>query len=147
MYFPERNMFSFFHFLVFFFFGHLMAYAVPRPEIRSELQMQPMLQLWQHQVLNPLCWARGRTCPSVLPRQCCTTTLPSFLSFSLSFFLLPSLPLSFLPFSLSLSFFLSSFLSSSCHTHGVKKFPGQGSNAHHGSNPRHCSDNARSITC
>ena len=30
---------------------------VPRPGIKSELQLQPTPQLWQHQVLNPLSYS------------------------------------------------------------------------------------------
>ena len=37
-------------FFFFFFFGCPMAYGVPRPEIRSKLQLQPKLQLWQQPV-------------------------------------------------------------------------------------------------
>ena len=43
-------------------FGHPTACVVPGPEIRSELQLQPMPQLWQHWILNPLCRAMDQTC-------------------------------------------------------------------------------------
>ena len=36
------------------FFGYPAAYGVPRPGIRSELQLGPKPQLRQHQILNPL---------------------------------------------------------------------------------------------
>ena len=39
----------------FFLFWLSIAYGVPRLGIRSELQLQPMPQLWQPQILNPLC--------------------------------------------------------------------------------------------
>ena len=53
--------------LAFFFFFHCPAvYGVPGPGIRSELQLQPMLQLQQHLILNPLCWATDGTCILVL---------------------------------------------------------------------------------
>ena len=57
---------------------------------------------------------------------------------------LPSLFLSFLPsfLSLSLSFFLSFLFGCTCC---MWKFPGQGSNTCHSSNPSCCSDNARSL--
>ena len=54
----------------FFLFGHPAAYGVPRPGIRSELQLQPKPQLWQHRILNPLYWARDRTCLPALPKHC-----------------------------------------------------------------------------
>ena len=54
--------------VIFFFFGRSEAYGVPRPGIRSKLQLQPVLQLWQHWILNPLHWARDRTCGLVLQR-------------------------------------------------------------------------------
>ena len=50
------------------FFGHPIAYGVLRPGIRSKPQLWPMLQLWQHWILNPLGQARGRTFISVLRR-------------------------------------------------------------------------------
>ena len=33
------------------------------------------------------------------------------------------------------------------HAHGMQKFPGQGLNLHHGSNPSYSSDNTGSFTC
>ena len=60
-------------FFFFFFFGYPMAYRIPRPGIRSKLQLRPRLQLWQHQVTMP---AGDRTCVSKLYRHCpsrCTT--------------------------------------------------------------------------
>ena len=45
-----------FFFFFFFFFGYHIAYGVTEPGIRSEPQLQPKLQLWQRQILNPLCW-------------------------------------------------------------------------------------------
>lgn len=64
-------------YIFFFFFGHPEAFGVSRPGIISELQLQPELQLWQYQVLNPLCQAGERTCSPVLPRCCwfCCTTI------------------------------------------------------------------------
>ena len=54
-----KETYFFFRFLfLFLFFDFLMTYGVPGPEIRSEPQLQPKLQLWQHPVLNLLCWAR-----------------------------------------------------------------------------------------
>ena len=46
------------------------AYGVPGPGIRSKPQLQPVLQLWEHRILNPLGWARDQTCIPVLPRHC-----------------------------------------------------------------------------
>ena len=40
---------------------HFQHMEVPGPGIEPELQLQPMPQLWQHHILNPLCWARDRT--------------------------------------------------------------------------------------
>ena len=48
-----------FFFSFFSIFGLPAAYGVPWPGIRSELQSQPKLQLWQHQIPNPLCQAEG----------------------------------------------------------------------------------------
>ena len=42
-----------------------------------------------------------------------------------------------------MSFFLSFFLA----VPGMQKFWDQGLNLHHSSDPSHCSDNARSLTC
>ena len=39
-------------FFFFFFSGGPMVYGVPGPGIRSEMHLQPMLQLWQCWVLN-----------------------------------------------------------------------------------------------
>ena len=43
-----------------------MTYGVPRPGIRSQLQLQPPLQLWQCWILNLLCLGRDLTCVPVL---------------------------------------------------------------------------------
>ena len=65
-----------------FFFplsGHLAAYGVPRPGIRSKPQSRPKPQLWQHRILNSLCRAEDRTCIPALPRRCwssCATVGP-----------------------------------------------------------------------
>ena len=40
---------------------------VPRPGIESELQLKPMPQLQQHQILNPLHWTRAQTYSTVTP--------------------------------------------------------------------------------
>ena len=48
-------------FFLFFFIGHPAVYGVPRPGIKSKLELQPMPQLWQCQPLNPLCQAGGGT--------------------------------------------------------------------------------------
>ena len=58
------------------FFCHPTAYGVPGPGIRSELQLQPKLQLRQCPIRNPVCWARDRICIPALPRHCrsCCTT-------------------------------------------------------------------------
>ena len=50
--------------------GHIATHGVPRQGIRSELQMQPMLQLWQCWVLNPLCWTGGGNRFPLLQRHC-----------------------------------------------------------------------------
>jgi len=47
-----------------------LAYGVPGPGVRSELQLGPKLQLQQSQILNPLCWAGDQTWVSVLQRDC-----------------------------------------------------------------------------
>ena len=56
----------------FFHFGHPRAYGVPRPGIWSKLQVQPMPQLQQCWILNPLCHTRDQTCIPVVQR--CFTT-------------------------------------------------------------------------
>ena len=38
----------------FFFFLCILGFGVPNPRIRSEPQLQPLLQLWQHHILNLL---------------------------------------------------------------------------------------------
>ena len=43
--------------LLFSFLAAPAAYGVPGPSIKSELQLQPMPQLQQHRILNPLCQA------------------------------------------------------------------------------------------
>ena len=43
-----------FLFFFFFFFSRPTPYGVPRPGIKSKLELQPTLQLWQQQILNPL---------------------------------------------------------------------------------------------
>ena len=53
----------------FFFFGHPKVYGVPEPGTRSKLLLQPMKQLWQHWILNPLRRARTQTCVPVLQRH------------------------------------------------------------------------------
>ena len=42
-----------FNFCLFFIFGHPQAYGVLGPGIRSELQLQSKLQMWQCWILNP----------------------------------------------------------------------------------------------
>ena len=56
-------------FFVCFFFCHPVACGVSRPGIRSEVQLGPKAQLWQCQILNPLCWAGDWTCVPVLQRS------------------------------------------------------------------------------
>ena len=41
-------------FLFFHFLAHPVAYGVPRPGIRSKLQLRSVPQLWQCWILNPL---------------------------------------------------------------------------------------------
>ena len=43
--------------------------GVPGPGIRSQPQSRPKPQLWQYQILNPLCQVRDRTSVSALPRH------------------------------------------------------------------------------
>ena len=50
----------------------------PDQGIRSKSQLRATLPLWQHQVLNPLPWARDQTCVPALPRcRRCHCTLPT----------------------------------------------------------------------
>ena len=87
-----------FFFSLSFFFGCPSVYGVPRQGIRSELQLWLKPQLWQHQILNPLCLAGDRICIPVLPRHHqshCTTvgtlSLPSIsISTLFSLYRLPS---------------------------------------------------------
>ena len=82
----EGYLHSQFFFLI-LFFGRSTAYRALGPGIRSELQLWPMLQLWQLGILNPLCQAGDWTC--LLERQrhhpsrCTKWELPSILSFKL----------------------------------------------------------------
>ena len=50
-----REMTSVVFGLVWFGCHHPEAHGVPRPGIRSELPFQPMMQLQQHPILDPLC--------------------------------------------------------------------------------------------
>ena len=55
----------------FFFFSFLAAlWYDPKPGIRSELQLQTKLQLWQGQILNSLCQVGDQTCIPTVPRCC-----------------------------------------------------------------------------
>ena len=70
-----------------FIFGHPSAYGVPGSGVRSEPQVQPKQQLWQRQILNPLCWAGDQTCIPALPRHRqshCTTGGTPRIHFKLS---------------------------------------------------------------
>ena len=70
------SLFFSFSFSFFWGGGCPAAYGVPRSGIRSEPQLSPRLQLWQCQILNPLCWARDQTCVPALSRHrwsYCTT--------------------------------------------------------------------------
>ena len=51
-----------------FYFILPRAYGVPGPGIRSEPQLQPMLQLQQHQILNLLWWTGDWNCDPELQR-------------------------------------------------------------------------------
>ena len=65
-----------FTFFFFSFLGCPMAYGVPGPGMRSELQLQPKPELWPCRILNPLCRAGDWTCVPGLPghhQSCCTT--------------------------------------------------------------------------
>ena len=64
-----------FCFVLFCFFGCPIAHGVPRPGIRSELQLWPRPQLQKFWIFNPLQQARDRTCALALQRchqSCCT---------------------------------------------------------------------------
>ena len=61
---------------LFFFFSFLPFFGFPRPGIRSKLQLHPMPQLPQSQILNSLYQAGYRTCILALPtchQPPCTT--------------------------------------------------------------------------
>ena len=51
---------------IYLFIGYLVAYGVPMPGIRSELQLQPMLQLQQRWILQPTVpgW-ESNLCPGI----------------------------------------------------------------------------------
>ena len=55
-------------FCLFVFWLPWVAHGVPESGIISELQLWPMLHLWQHQILNSFCWAADQTCILVLQR-------------------------------------------------------------------------------
>ena len=60
-----------------------MVYGISWPGIRSELQLWPTQQLWQHSwILNPLCPAWNQTCVPVLQRchqsHCATVGAPRY---------------------------------------------------------------------
>ena len=53
-----------------------MAHGSSQARDQIELQLQGTLQLQQHQILSPLCWAMYGTCIPELQRRhqsCCTT--------------------------------------------------------------------------
>ena len=58
---------------LFFFsiYGCCFAYGVPRPGIRTEMQLQPKPQLQLRQILNPQCQTGHRTRVPVLPETLC----------------------------------------------------------------------------
>ena len=68
------------HHFCFSFLAALWHMEVAKPGIRSELQLQPRLKLWQHWILNPLCRAWGQTFVPALPRcrqpHCATAGAP-----------------------------------------------------------------------
>ena len=55
-----------------FCFCFCFCFGVGFPSQRSDSSRswQPMLQAWQHRILNPLCWARDQTCVPALWRHC-----------------------------------------------------------------------------
>ena len=53
------------------FFGYPLVYGVPRPGIRSEMQLRSKPQLLQCWILNPLWRAGDQTCIPALPSHCC----------------------------------------------------------------------------
>ena len=80
VFFPFSHPFFFFFF--FFPFSFLaIPHGVPGPGIRSELKSWPKPQVWQRQILNPLCQAQDQTCVPALPRcgrSHCTTAKTHF---------------------------------------------------------------------
>ena len=67
---------DFIYLCMYFIFGSPAAYGAPGPGISYEPQSKPKPQLWQCQILNPMCWAGDRTCVPSLPRcclSCCVT--------------------------------------------------------------------------
>ena len=64
-----RNSDIFAFYCILGFFGRPTAHGVPRPGIRFQPQLWPMLHLWQCWIFNPLCGVRDRTCVPVLPRH------------------------------------------------------------------------------
>ena len=48
---------------------------VPGPGIESEPQLQPVPQLRQHWILNPLCWAGDQTFASAATQAATVTVL------------------------------------------------------------------------
>jgi len=68
---PERND------VVFFFWPYPLHMEVPVPGIESESQLWPMLQLQQHQIVYPLCWARDWTHTTAETAQDPLPTVPS----------------------------------------------------------------------
>ena len=65
-------------FFFFFFLAFLaapMAYGSSQVRVEFEPQLQPRPQLQQHQILNPLCWARDGTSAST-KTHCATAATP-----------------------------------------------------------------------
>ena len=69
IYLRDSFFFLFFLFFSFSFFAHPWPVEFPGPGIRSQLQLPPMLQLWQCWIFNPLCPAGDRTCVPALQRH------------------------------------------------------------------------------
>ena len=59
--------------LFFFFWPHPRHIEVPRPGTKSEPQLGPTPQLWQHWILNPLRQARDGTYTSAATQAAAET--------------------------------------------------------------------------
>ena len=71
--FPKKNLHRFF-----FGGGTLWHMEFPKPRTESKPYLQPVPQLWQRQILNPLFWAGDQTHTSAKPQDTAVGSLTHY---------------------------------------------------------------------